>query len=89
MTTKKKWYRVLAKDQLPEGRVETVQAGKVSLVLSHYEGKYCAMDNRCPHQGGPQSIRVTQRSQPDRAPSKLFSYDGPGMVEIMSDPELN
>ena len=47
------WHRVLELDELPEGRVKTVTAGHKSLALTHYQGKYGALDNRCPHQGGP------------------------------------
>lgn len=47
------WYRVLDPDELPEGRVKTVVAGHKSLALTHYQGQYGALDNRCPHQGGP------------------------------------
>jgi len=47
------WHKVLNKDELPEGRVKTVTAGNQSFALSHFEGKYCALDNKCPHQGGP------------------------------------
>jgi len=41
------------KSQPQEGRVMTVTAGHKYLCISHYEGKYTAMDNKCPHQGGP------------------------------------
>lgn len=47
------WFRVLDLDELPEGRVKTVVAGHKSLALTHYNGQYGALDNRCPHQGGP------------------------------------
>ena len=48
------WYNVLDdKDQLKEGRVMSVTAGHTNICLMHYEGKYCALDNKCPHQGGP------------------------------------
>ncbi|MDJ0879656.1 MAG: thiamine pyrophosphate-binding protein [Halieaceae bacterium] len=47
------WHRVAALDELPEGRTKTVTVGTVSLALVHFEGQYSAMDNRCPHQGGP------------------------------------
>ncbi|MDJ0842210.1 MAG: thiamine pyrophosphate-binding protein [Acidobacteriota bacterium] len=47
------WTKVLAPDELPEGRVKTVTAGTLSMALTHFEGKYSALDNRCPHQGGP------------------------------------
>ena len=50
---KLEWFRVLDENDLPEGRVTTVVAGHRSLALSHFEGKFCAIDNRCPHQGGP------------------------------------
>ena len=54
MATTKKWYSVLKdKKTLPEGRVQTVTAGHQGICLTHYEGKFSALDNSCPHQGGP------------------------------------
>ncbi len=47
------WHRVADLDELPEGRVKTVVAGTHSMALTHIDGEYTAMDNRCPHQGGP------------------------------------
>ena len=47
------WFRVADLDELPEGRVKTVVAGHKSLALTHYDNQYGALDNRCPHQGGP------------------------------------
>src|SRR3954447_24230370 len=47
------WHRVADLDELPEGRVKTVSAGHDSLALTHYDGRYGALSNRCPHQGGP------------------------------------
>ena len=47
------WHRVLATSELPEGRVATVAAGHKSVALVHYDGQFSALDNRCPHQGGP------------------------------------
>ena len=47
------WHRIAGLDELPEGRVKTVVAGTTSICLTHYEGRYGALDNRCPHQGGP------------------------------------
>ena len=42
------WHKILEdKDQLKEGRVMTVTAGHKDLCLSHFEGKYTAMDNKC------------------------------------------
>ncbi len=47
------WYRVADLDELPAGRVKTVVAGTHSMALTYIDGDYTAMDNRCPHQGGP------------------------------------
>ncbi len=53
MNKNKKWYKVLAKDELGENRVTSVACGRKTLCLTKYAGKYGAMDNKCPHQGGP------------------------------------
>ncbi len=47
------WHKVAEADDLPDGRVQTVTAGTRTLALVHFDGSYAAMDNRCPHQGGP------------------------------------
>jgi thiamine pyrophosphate-dependent acetolactate synthase large subunit-like protein/nitrite reductase/ring-hydroxylating ferredoxin subunit len=47
------WHKALEPNELPEGRVKTVSIGRRSLALTHYRGGYGALDNRCPHQGGP------------------------------------
>ncbi|MCK5730567.1 MAG: Rieske 2Fe-2S domain-containing protein [Draconibacterium sp.] len=54
MSHKLVWHKVLNSiDEIPEGRVTTVTIGQKQIALSHFEGKICALDNRCPHQGGP------------------------------------
>ncbi len=47
------WHRVADLDELPAGRVKTITAGTHSMALTHIDGEYTAMENRCPHQGGP------------------------------------
>jgi len=47
------WHKILGKGELGEGRVKTVVAGHTSLCVTHHEGCVAALDNRCPHQGGP------------------------------------
>ena len=47
------WHKVADLDELADGRVKTATAGTVSLALVHLQGQYVAMDNKCPHQGGP------------------------------------
>ena len=44
---------MLGPEGLAEGRVTTVAAGHRSIALTRHEGRYGALDNRCPHQGGP------------------------------------
>jgi len=47
------WIKVGHVDDLPEGRVKTVVAKTTSICLSHFDGQWAAMDNKCPHQNGP------------------------------------
>ena len=48
------WHKVLADaSHLVEGRVMTVTAGHQGVCLTRFEGQINALDNRCPHQGGP------------------------------------
>lgn len=47
------WHKVAEIGELPEGRVRSAKAGVRTVALSHFNGQYAAMDNRCPHQGGP------------------------------------
>jgi thiamine pyrophosphate-dependent acetolactate synthase large subunit-like protein/nitrite reductase/ring-hydroxylating ferredoxin subunit len=47
------WHRALPPGELPEGRVEAVSCGGTTVALTHHEGEYAALDNSCPHQGGP------------------------------------
>ncbi len=48
-----KWYKVAEPGELNENRVITVAAANKSFALSKFEAKYCALENKCPHQGGP------------------------------------
>lgn len=48
------WHKVLDNPaDLPEGRVMTVTAAHKSFCLTHYQGEFACLDNKCPHQGGP------------------------------------
>jgi pyruvate oxidase len=47
------WHRILDAEALPPGRVVAVTVGTHSYAVSHVDGRYGALDNRCPHQGGP------------------------------------
>jgi nitrite reductase/ring-hydroxylating ferredoxin subunit len=47
------WHKAADLDELAEGRVKTVTIGRWSLAVTNHQGAYGALDNRCPHQGGP------------------------------------
>ena len=47
------WHRVAAPGELEEGDVKTVLAGRNVVVLTLHEGRYGALDNRCPHENAP------------------------------------
>ncbi|MCJ7672843.1 MAG: thiamine pyrophosphate-binding protein, partial [Acidimicrobiia bacterium] len=46
-------HKVAELDDLPDGRVRTVNTGTRSLALTRVGDRYGALDNHCPHQGGP------------------------------------
>ena len=47
------WHKALEHGELEEGRATTVLCGQTSVCVTHYEGEYAALTNKCPHQGGP------------------------------------
>lgn len=78
MTEEIVWHRVAGLDDLGDGRVATVTAGRSSLALTHFHGKWGALDNRCPHQGGPLgegSIESTRDHAWLRCPWHGYDYD--------------
>lgn len=50
---KKTWFRVATPDELPENRVKSVTCGVQTICLTHFQGRFAALSNKCPHQGGP------------------------------------
>ena len=51
--SKRVWLKTLEPDELPDGRVKSVTCAHQTVCMSHFEGTYAALQNRCPHQGGP------------------------------------
>lgn len=49
------WYKVAEANELEEKEVRSVQAGAKTIALTRFNGEYGALDNACPHQGGPLS----------------------------------
>ncbi|MEL7046079.1 MAG: thiamine pyrophosphate-binding protein, partial [Pseudomonadota bacterium] len=66
MSDAQNWHKVAEVDELPNGRVKTVTVGTTSLALVHFDNQYSAMDNRCPHQGGPLGEGSIEKGVDDR-----------------------
>jgi len=47
------WYKVAEPGDLADGRVRTAVAGPRTIALTHCGGRFGALENHCPHQGGP------------------------------------
>ncbi|MGK0297402.1 MAG: pyruvate oxidase [Gammaproteobacteria bacterium] len=47
------WHKALGHNELAEGRVKSVTCANKTLCMTHFNGQYAALDNKCPHQGGP------------------------------------
>ena len=72
--TDRQWYKVAEIDELPDGRVKTVHAGHRSLALTRVGDEYGALDNRCPHQGGPLGEGSIEKGML-RCPWHGYDYD--------------
>ncbi|WP_426573743.1 thiamine pyrophosphate-dependent enzyme [Aquihabitans sp. McL0605] len=68
------WVKVAEVGDLGDGRVRTVVAGTRSLALTNCGGTYGALDNRCPHQGGPLGEGSIERGLL-RCPWHGYDYD--------------
>ena len=47
------WEKALEPDALAEGRVQAVTCRNQTVCMTHFKGQFAALDNACPHQGGP------------------------------------
>ena len=47
------WYKVAETNEMKTGEVRSVQAGSKTVALTYFNSEYGALDNACPHQGGP------------------------------------
>ncbi len=70
----RRWVRVLGPGGLDDGQVTTVHAGPHIIALSRRDGCFGALDNRCPHQGGPLG-EGTIEDGVLRCPWHGFTYD--------------
>jgi NAD(P)H-dependent nitrite reductase small subunit len=47
------WVKVAKASDFSEGQGKTVIANEKEIALFMHKGKFCALDNTCPHRGGP------------------------------------
>lgn len=56
-----RWIRVAEREDLDAGRARTVMAGGREMAVWQHAGRLHALDNRCPHTGGPLALgRIEQ-----------------------------
>lgn len=48
-----RWHKALEPGDLPPQRVTAVTCGETTVAMTHHDGAYHALENACPHQGGP------------------------------------
>src|SRR5882757_6596122 len=68
------WNKVAELDDLDDGRVRTVVAGDRTLALTRVGDRYGALDNHCPHQGGPLGEGSIEKGML-RCPWHGYDYD--------------
>ncbi|MBB2989587.1 thiamine pyrophosphate-dependent acetolactate synthase large subunit-like protein/nitrite reductase/ring-hydroxylating ferredoxin subunit [Mycolicibacterium iranicum] len=68
------WHRAIDAGSLDEGEVTVCPVGLKSVALTKLHGKFGAIDNRCPHQGGPLG-QGTLENDKIRCPWHGFDFD--------------
>ncbi|OKH65079.1 pyruvate oxidase [Mycobacterium sp. SWH-M5] len=81
------WHKVADHDELDEGQVSACPAGRKTVALTKLNGRYGAIDNRCPHQGGPLG-QGTLENDKIRCPWHGFDFD-PFTGEAAGGPDFN
>ncbi|MDV3123694.1 thiamine pyrophosphate-binding protein [Mycobacterium sp. 21AC1] len=68
------WHKVADADEVDEGQVMTCPVGLKTVAVTKLHGRYGAIDNRCPHQGGPLG-QGTVENDKIRCPWHGFDFD--------------
>lgn len=68
------WHKAVDIDELDDGEVAVCPAGLKTVALTKLGGRYGAIDNRCPHQGGPLG-QGTLENDKIRCPWHGFDFD--------------
>ncbi|MCP9273586.1 thiamine pyrophosphate-dependent enzyme [Mycolicibacterium arenosum] len=81
------WHRAIDGDSLEDGEVRVCPVGVKSVALTKLRGEYGAIDNRCPHQGGPLGQGTVENGK-IRCPWHGFDFD-PFTGEAAGGPDFD
>lgn len=81
------WYKAADAGELDDGEVAMCPVGLKTVALTRLHGRYGAIDNRCPHQGGPLG-QGTLENDKIRCPWHGFDFD-PFTGEAAGGPDFN
>ncbi|CAJ1587572.1 thiamine pyrophosphate-dependent enzyme [[Mycobacterium] wendilense] len=68
------WHKAADPGELDEGQVAACPVGLKTVALTKLDGRYGAIDNRCPHQGGPLGQGTLENAK-IRCPWHGFDFD--------------
>lgn len=81
------WHKAAELDEFDDGQVRSCPAGLKTVALTKLNGTYGAIDNRCPHQGGPLG-QGTLENDKIRCPWHGFDFD-PFTGEAAGGPDFD
>jgi thiamine pyrophosphate-dependent acetolactate synthase large subunit-like protein/nitrite reductase/ring-hydroxylating ferredoxin subunit len=81
------WHKAVDVDELDEGQVKACPVGLKAVALTRLNGKFGAVDNRCPHQGGPLGQGTVENGK-IRCPWHGFDFD-PFTGEAAGGPDFD
>ncbi|WP_457171241.1 Rieske 2Fe-2S domain-containing protein [Mycobacteroides abscessus] len=81
------WHKAVDQDALVEGEVTVCPVGLKSVALTKLHGRFGAIDNRCPHQGGPLGQGALENDK-IRCPWHGFDFD-PFTGEAAGGPDFD
>jgi thiamine pyrophosphate-dependent acetolactate synthase large subunit-like protein/nitrite reductase/ring-hydroxylating ferredoxin subunit len=81
------WHKAIDSDSLDDGDVTVCTVGLKSVALTKLRGEYGAIDNHCPHQGGPLGQGTVENGK-IRCPWHGFDFD-PFTGEAAGGPDFD
>ena len=53
MTSERKWISITRTENIPPREGRAVKAGELEIAIFNVNGRFLAIENACPHKGGP------------------------------------